>query len=78
MMRCDALVEAGGRELHLLDESGADDAKNREGAAFALKRMQNTTFTRADAYFTFALAALYAVVEKWIAWDFADPAVDAL
>ncbi|TMH23684.1 MAG: hypothetical protein E6H61_05335 [Betaproteobacteria bacterium] len=78
MMRCDALVEAGGRELQLLDESGADDAKNREGAAFALKRMQNTTFTRADAYFTFALATLYAVVEKWIAWDFADPAVDAL
>jgi len=78
MMRCDALAEAGGRELQLLDEAGADDVKNREDAAFALKRMQNTTFTRADAYFTFALAALYAVVEKWIAWDFADPSVDAL
>lgn len=78
MMRADALVEAGGRELQLLNEAGADDEKLREGAALAVKRMQNTTFTRADAYFTFGLAALYAVVEKWIEWGFADPAVDAL
>ena len=77
MMRCDALAEAGGRELQLLDQAGAEE-KSRDDAVFALKRMENTTFTRADAYFTFALAALYAVVEKWIEWHFADPAVDAL
>ena len=78
MMRCDALVEAGGRELQLLDDAAADDEKNREDAVLALRRMQNTSFTRADAYFTIALAALYSVVEKWIEWGFADAAVDAL
>ena len=77
MLRCDALAEAGGRELKLLDHAASEE-KRLEDAFLAVRRMANTTSTRTDAYFTFALAALYAVVEKWIEWDFADPAVDAL
>jgi hypothetical protein len=77
LLRCDALVEAGGRELQLLDQDASEEQK-RDDAVLAVRSMANTAFTRTDAYFTVALAALYAVVEKWIEWKFADPAVDAL
>lgn len=50
----------------------------RAEAADSALRVEPTDASRLDSLYAFYLGALYAVVEKWRQWGFADPAVDSL
>ena len=57
--------------------SRSADTLRAEAADQALQ-LQPTDASRVDSLYSFYLGALYAVVEKWRDWDFADAAVDTL
>lgn len=48
----------------------------RAEAADAVLKLELTDPARVDSIYSYYLGALYAVVEKWRAWGFADPVVD--
>ena len=56
----------------------ANDPAVRNHATEEALRLLNTPYSRIDALATLYFGALYAVVEKWQEWRFADSDVDTL
>jgi hypothetical protein len=77
-LRVETLYEMFERELRAMNASGESDEVLRRDAAAAIKRIENTSYGRVNALFMLQLAALYAVVERWQIWRFADSSVDQL
>ncbi len=78
VLRVDSLAYALEQELPPLATLDQTDEQLREEGQEAIRRMSPVPIIRAQAFFTLMLGSLYAVVEKWRQWHFADPAVDGL
>jgi hypothetical protein len=77
-LRVDALFQKYDEEMQSITSSDEPGEQRRKSTVEATKRVENTPLSRADAFYTLQLAALYAVVERWQIWHFADPGVDDL
>lgn len=73
------IARDGTRQIlsRLADASVQEEQLRSEAADEALK-LEATDFSRADSLYSLYLGLLYAVVEKWREWGFADPDVDRL
>jgi hypothetical protein len=58
--------------------TGESDTQAIAGIIPALRRVENTPFTRASEMLSLYLSLLYAVVERWQRWKFHDAVVDQL
>jgi hypothetical protein len=78
LLRADAAREAGGEAWSRVLASRKTDYELVDAVPAHVTHLTNTDLTRTGALFSLHLAALYAVVEKWQEWKFADAAVDRL
>jgi hypothetical protein len=77
-LRVDSLFEKFHEEMAAAGRNNESAEQLIKSALEATKRIETTAHMRAEALFALQLAALYAVVEKWEEWRFADPQVDEL
>ncbi len=77
LLRVKVLRESLQPALDRLAATGRSDADLRAEAADQALRIEPTDAARVDSLYSVYLGVLYAVVEKWQAWDFSDPSVDS-
>ncbi|HYT70582.1 MAG TPA: hypothetical protein VEK78_04315 [Gemmatimonadales bacterium] len=78
LLRAKVLRESLKEPLNRQATSGKSADTLRAEAADQALQLQPTDASRVDSLYSFYLGALYAVVEKWRDWDFADAAVDTI
>jgi hypothetical protein len=78
LLRAKVLRESFAEPLNHEAASGESAGTLAAEAADRALQVQPTDVSRVDSLYSFYLGALYAVVEQWREWHFADAEVDAL